>query len=177
VTYGELVSLFQLGVGVNLGFGAVVVFVEPARRQLERSLTVIESRLLELTRAVEAAPRGDALIEDVYAMNKSYLELLGGTRLMALEWLVWQSIPARLFFMLGAVVAFVGLTTSSAWAPATAPGFAYPVAVVVNLMPVSAAILLCLVSCWYQYKIFPRVEILQQKLFGRRCLISARATG
>ena len=52
----ELTSLYQIGVALNLGFGAVIMFAELARRQFERSLSAIETQLLELTNAVEAVP-------------------------------------------------------------------------------------------------------------------------
>jgi hypothetical protein len=172
--FGDLSSLFQLGVGLNFGFGAIVVFAEPARRQFERALATIEPRLLELSATVEAAARNDKRIGEVFSINKSYLELLGRSKLLSLESVVWQSITARLVFMVAAAVSLCGLVVSSYWAETIAPLSAIALATGVDLIPIGGAILLCVVSCWYEFTIFPRVEILQQRLLGRRTLLSAK---
>jgi hypothetical protein len=174
MNHGELSSLYQLGVGLNLGFGAIVVFAEPARRQFENSLGVIESRILQLTDATEIREKDNRRVDDLYAMNRAYLTLLASTKILSLESYIWQSIPARLTFMLGAIASFFGLVLSAYRAHEFISWYNLATAVGVNLVPMVAALLLFIVSCWYQYKIFPRVEQLQEQLFGRRSLISGR---
>jgi hypothetical protein len=161
----DLACLFQLGVGLNLGFGALVVFAEPARRQFRLSLDEIESRLLGLG---ESAKDSLDSQQKLFALNRAYMDVLAHAKVLFVEEYITQSVVGRLMFMLGALISFIGLVFCSVRAAEAAQMKALLVAIAVNAVPLLSALALLAISCWYQYKVSPRVENLRAKLFGKR---------
>jgi hypothetical protein len=73
--FGDLTSLFQLGVALNFEFGALISFVEPARAHRDSFITRTETRLLILGERQESGILTKNEIDDYFEISKMYRSL------------------------------------------------------------------------------------------------------
>jgi hypothetical protein len=162
---GDLSSLYHLGVGMNWGFGAILIFVQPAKRLFDQSIAAIESRLFELNSAQEQGDVKEEDIDQVFDLNRSYLQIAADARYLSLEAYIWQSVPSRLIFLLSGFGCLTGLIISSYYAETPATTYNFVAAVLLNFVPMLAAFILFVGWCWFEYRLLPRVEKMEEKLF------------
>lgn len=174
---GDLSSLYQLGVAMNWGFGAVLIFAQPAKRLFDQSISTLESRLIEINEA-QGKNVEQSEIDRAFELNRTYFQLASDAKYLSLEAYVWQSIPSRLVFLLSGLGCFTGLISSAYFADRSASIYNFCMAVGLNFFPMTAAGLLFAGWCWFEYKILPRVENLEEQMFfGPRALASELRRG
>ena len=163
--YGDLASLYQLGVALNLGFGAVLFFAEPTKKQFERAISSIENRLRAINESHSKPHLSEVQIDRVFELNSTYMRLTADARYLSFEPYVWQNIPARCLFFLSALGSFLGLVIAAYSTEEAATLYAFGVAVGLNIVPMLAALVLLVGWCWYEYRLSPRVELLHESVF------------
>ena len=170
--FGDLTSLFQLGVALNLGYGALLSIAEPAKRQRDNSLFKIETQLILLAQRQEAEQSSDEEIEDVFDITKTYRDFFSPNPIARLETLFWESSIPKLMFLVFAMVSFGGLATCAAYAGSTSGvGTALAIGVSVNIPSLIIAITLLAISFWYNYFVFPIIGHMQEKLYKYKNVI------
>jgi hypothetical protein len=170
---GDLSCLYQLGVGMNWGFGAILIFSQPAKRLFEQSISSVEARLVELNASREGNETTDKEVNELFDLNRSYLKIAADAGYLSFETYIWQSMASRLVFLASGLGCFAGLIVAASYAesPASLPNLW--AAIVFNLVPMLAAVTLFAGWCWFEYKILPRVENMEERLTrGHSALVS-----
>jgi hypothetical protein len=165
--YGDIISLFQLGVALNLGFGALVSFVEPSKKRRDSTIYMIESQLLILAERQKNDEPNAAEIRDVFAISKEYRKLYIPSIFTLLEVYFWEKVVTRALFLVCALGAFIGLVICYGFADS----YGYNIivfAVLMNIPPLIIGVLLVFISFWYTYRIFPVLDDLEGRLFKYR---------
>jgi hypothetical protein len=67
---GDFTSLFQLGVALNFGFGALISFIEPTKKHRDTFIFETESRLLLLSKRQENNISTDEEITDFFDISR-----------------------------------------------------------------------------------------------------------
>jgi hypothetical protein len=177
VKFGELASLFQLGVGLNLGFGALLSFAEPAKKQRDESMHAIETEIMLLAENQDSQQPSDAVVDELFDISKKYRGLYSPSMVTVLESHVWDSIIARLAFATCGLIAFVGLFVASADADEHARIRFLLVGLFTALVPLIGALLMLVISFWYRFAVFPVIDEIQTRLFKFRPLLERAVLG
>ena len=162
--FGDLISLFQLGVALNIGFGALISFVEPAKRRRDNLIYAIKSELITLSARHENETPGDDEIEDVFDIARKYRRLFLPSLFLNVETLFWEGLFTRAVFFVCGVLSFGGLALASARANNTAPPITILISIALNVSSFVAFLLLG-ISFWYNHRVFPVIDELQGRLF------------
>ena len=164
--FADLASLFQLGVGLNLGFGAISIFAEPVRKELRSTIGSIEARLAQLNRAQGRPGASEAEIERAFDLNRTYLRLIGASPFLRVETRLWQSLAARFAFMLCSFGCLFGLIRCAYAADESAPLAYFVFAIVFNAFPMVVALVFFGAWWWCEHSFVPRVERLAEHILS-----------
>src|SRR5262245_13436337 len=107
---GDFVSLFQLSVALNLGFGALISFGEPLKQRVIRKLGEHEVLLEEL---LEQNNSSSDEIEAVYKLSSHYLEIRRDYHSIIRQWDVLDLQTIHTVVIVCAIVSFIGLLLCS----------------------------------------------------------------
>jgi len=166
--YGDLTSLFQLGVALNLGFGALISFVEPVKQKRDNAIFMIESELVTLSERHEIGEPTEIEIEDIFDIIKKYRMLYFPNLFSRLEDHFWDGLITRIIFVICGVTSFICLIGSSVSADDAARLPLLVIGILANIPPIIVALLMLAISLWYTREVFPIIDEVQSRLFRYR---------
>lgn len=100
----DFVSLFQLGVALNLGFGALISFGEPLKQRTSREISQSEVLLNDLILEHNTT---DEQVASTYAVARSYLELRHAYFETVKQWRTIDSRATHIAIAAAAIISFL----------------------------------------------------------------------
>lgn len=168
---GDLTSLFQLGVALNFGFGALISFVEPARTHRDDFVNKTETRLVILSERQENESSTEQEVEDFFEISRMYRSLYQRNPLIAFAFYFSGSVMVRSVFLVCGIASFSFLVLCSATSETKADVAMLASAVVLNVVPLFAAVVLFSASCWYQFRLMPVINEIEKRFEKYRFLL------
>jgi len=153
---GELASLFQLSVAINLGFGALLSFVDPIRQETNSSSIVVDRYIVDRTaKQAGRSPRYLGALNELCRTHYQYQTLMAKLK-SNLRY--YDGLAVRILFAVLAAVSLIGLVWVSAVAKQPIPGGLIVIPVLFNAGPILFAFWLCYQLSTYYREIRPLSE-------------------
>jgi hypothetical protein len=148
--------LFQLSVAVNLGFGALVSFIDPIREETSISSTAIERYIADRTSRQSGKSANyvgllTTLCQDHFRYNSLLSDLRARLRF-------YNGLAARIAFAVIAALSLFGLAYVSAIGQLPVPTWLIWIPIFTNSVPVLFAFWLCYELSTYYNEIRPLIE-------------------
>lgn len=153
---GDLTSLFQLSVALNLGFGALISFVDPIRDETDNSSTSIERYIVDRT-AKQAGKPADYL-RTLNSLCRDHFRYQALLSQMTSKLRFYDALGLRIAFASLAALSLIGLIAVSAMAEVAISAWYIVVPAVFNAGPVLFAFWLCYQLSTYYDEIRPLME-------------------
>ena len=157
----DFVSLFQLGVALNLGFGALISFGEPLKQRISRAIGEGEMVLEDL---IEHKNTNAAEVEPVFEVGRLYLDVRHAYYDTAKQWefVDWHFV--HIAIVCSAIVSFFGLFFCSV-EPGVEVGYIVVLIVLLcNAVPITIALVHLMLAFQLRLTVYPKLVVFQNLL-------------